>query len=60
MRSCSGRPGLDADIALCARESVLDLVPRVVSADIGVSLVVGRAPSRPTRPTMDIGATVEV
>jgi 2-phosphosulfolactate phosphatase len=33
--------GLEGDVAFCARESVLDVVPRVTEVDEGVAVVAG-------------------
>jgi 2-phosphosulfolactate phosphatase len=52
--------GMNADVAYCARESVLDLVPRVISADAGVAVVTGRTASAGTGSLVDLAATVEV
>ena len=49
--------GLEDDIADCARESALDLVPRVSSADAGVAVVVAGDKSARTGPPADGGAT---
>jgi 2-phosphosulfolactate phosphatase len=52
--------GLQRDIAFCARESMLDLVPRVISAGTAVSVIAGCAAPAPAAPMVDVPATVEV
>ncbi len=52
--------GMEADIVFCARESVLDLVPRVVSADTAVSVIAACAAPAPGARIVDVPATVEV
>lgn len=52
--------GMKADITFCARESVLQLVPRVISADTAVAVVGAFAASVPAAPAVELSANVEV
>lgn len=52
--------GMAADITYCARESVIDDVPTVVMADIGVAAVVGRAGAALAGSAVDPGANLDV
>ncbi|HEY2259740.1 MAG TPA: 2-phosphosulfolactate phosphatase [Solirubrobacteraceae bacterium] len=53
------RSGMDADIAYCAQESVLDCVPQVVSADDGTAVIARRAQPVSRTAWVDTAATVE-
>ncbi len=52
--------GLGADVPYCATESVLDVVPRVIAADVGVAVIAGRSAVARPASTVDAAATVQV
>jgi phosphosulfolactate phosphohydrolase-like enzyme len=51
--------GMEADIAHCATESVLDIVPRVISEDSEVVVIGDRMVQEPSPSAVDLPATVE-
>jgi phosphosulfolactate phosphohydrolase-like enzyme len=52
--------GMEADISHCATESVLDVVPRVISADTEVAVTADRRGEALRSSAVDVPATVEV